>query len=165
MENEIYKSPKAELETNLIENETKLATRSSRFFAATIDTFTIMPVMILITYFTGGFEGIADGHQPPLQYSLILALVYTALFLLVHGKIMLRDGQTWGKKALNIKIVTVDGDHVSLSTLAKRYGFYWGLPLVPVGGQFINLASILFIFSKPRRCFHDYVGGTIVVQA
>ncbi|MFT2089957.1 RDD family protein [Paraglaciecola sp. 2405UD69-4] len=165
MENEIYKSPEAELVPQVDDIDNELASRGARFLASIIDSLTILPISLTIMYLTGGFEGIAEGQQLSILYTLTLALVSTVIFLLIHGKIMLRDGQTWGKKSQSIKIVTVDGEHADLKTLAKRYGFYWVIPQIPLVGQFINLVNVLFIFSKSKRCIHDHVGGTKVIKA
>lgn len=143
----------------------ELATRGSRFSASIIDAITVTPIVWLIMYFTGGYDGFAEGQLPSLLYTLTFGLIGTATFLLIHGKLLLRDGQTWGKRLENIKIVTIEDKHANLSTLSKRYVFYWGLPLIPIVGHFISMINILFIFSKSKRCIHDYIGNTKVVQA
>ncbi len=145
--------------------EINLASRWSRLGAALVDALTIIPITIPLMYFTGGFDRISEGVQPPLSYTLIMAVIGIAIFLIIHGKFLIRDGQTLGKKLLNIKIVTTSGHHASISILAKRYGFYWVIPQVPVAGPFVNLINILFILGKSKRCVHDYVGGTIVITA
>lgn len=165
MEQNIYESPKADLENEINEVNAELATRGSRLVAAIIDTLTILPITMPLMYFTGGFEGISEGLKPSFEYTLTMAVISTALFLGIHGKIILRDGQTWGKRFQKIKIVTINGGHANLKTLAKRYGFYWGIPQLPVVGQFISTINILFIFTKSKRCLHDRIGGTKVVKS
>lgn len=164
MENNIYSTPESDLE---IDNpdDCILASRWSRVWASLIDGLTIIPIIIPLMYFTGGFDGIADGIQSSLSYTLVMALISTVIFVVIHGRGIVRDGQTWGKKSQNIKIVTIEGEHPNIHTLAKRYGFYWLIPNIPVIGQFINMINILFIFSKSKRCLHDHVGGTKVVKA
>lgn len=165
MENEIYKAPEAELETaNFDSDNVELASRGSRLAASIIDSLTVLPISILLMYFTGGFQGISEGQQPGIQYTVILTLVSSAIFLVIHGKIMLRDGQTWGKRLLKIKIVTTDGGHADLKALSKRYGLYWGLSIVPGVGHLLGIINILFVFSKSKKCLHDHVGGTKVIK-
>ena len=163
MEKNIYSSPESDLEIEGAEGS-ELASRWSRAWASLIDALTIIPITIPLMYFSGGFDGILDGVQPALSYTLSIALIGTVIFLVIHGKIMVRDGQTWGKKAQNIKIVTMEGEHASLTVLAKRYGFYWCIPQIPFVGQLINMVNILFIFTKSKRCLHDHVAGTKVVN-
>lgn len=150
---------------NEIFDESSLASRWSRLWASLIDALTIAPITIPLMYFTGGFEGVSKGSQPPLSYALAMAFISTAIFLVIHGKFMVQDGQTLGKKLFNIKIVTISGQHASIPVLAKRYGFYWVIPQIPAIGPLINLVNILFIFGKSKRCLHDYVGGTKVITA
>ncbi len=165
MENNIYSPPESNLETEKdSEHEVSLASRWSRLGASLIDTITIMPILLPLMYFTGGFDGIAEGKQPSMTYSLVFGLVGIVIFMLIHGYFLISNGQTLGKKALNIKIVTIDDQHAGISTLAKRYGFYWFIPQIPVIGQIINMVNVLFIFGKSKRCIHDLVGGTKVVQ-
>lgn len=140
-----------------------LASRWSRLWASLIDALTIIPITVPLVYFTGGFEGVSEGVQPSITYTLTMALINTIIFLFIHGKFMVRDGQTLGKKFLNIKIVTISGQHATIPVLAKRYGFLWVIPQIPMVGPIINMVNILFIFTKSKRCLHDHVAGTKVI--
>lgn len=166
MDNNVYAPPTSELinKTETNPTESVLANRSSRFWAAIIDGLTVIPVTLPLMYFTGGFDEITGGIAPSFVYTLIMALIGTAAFLVIHGKILIRDGQTWGKKALNIKIVTMDDQHPDVITLVKRFGFYWLLPQIPVIGQVVSTVNILFIFTTSRRCLHDRIAATKVVK-
>jgi len=146
-------------------DDSVLASRWSRLWASLIDCLTIAPITILLMYYSAGFDGVLEGIEPSQAYTLTIALISTVIFLIIHGKFIVRDGQTLGKKAQNIKIVTTAGQHADIPVLAKRYGFYWCIPQIPVIGAIINIVNILFIFSKSKRCLHDYVGGTKVVIA
>jgi uncharacterized RDD family membrane protein YckC len=164
MENNIYASPEANLE---IEQtiQSDLASRWNRLWASLIDGLTMIPIMLPIMYFTGGLEGLKNGVQPSLIYTLTMALIGVIIFVIIHGKWLIADGQTLGKRALNIKIVTVENKHASLAVLAKRYGFSMLIPQIPFIGALINFVNLLFIFTKSKRCLHDLVAGTKVVIA
>ena len=166
MENDIYGSPKAELniETDGA-NENPLASRWTRLGASIIDGIIILVFTLPIMYFTGGFEGFPDGEQPSAFYTLGMGAIGLIFFIIIHGRFLIRDGQTIGKRVLGIKIVTLEGKLPDLSHLAKRYGFYLLIGNLPFVGPIINMINILFIFSESRRCLHDHVGGTKVVQA
>lgn len=164
MDNNVYSAPDSNLE-QIRDEEGVPATRGSRLLASIVDGLTILPITMPIVYFTGGFDGLKEGVQPSLAYSLMMLLVGAAIFVVIHGKIMLRDGQTWGKKTQNIKMVTLDDGSVTAAILLKRYGFYWFIPYIPVVGQILSMINILFIFGKSKRCLHDYVAGTKVVKA
>ena len=36
---------------------------------------------------------------------------------------------------------------------------------IPIVGGFVGLIDALFIFGSEKRCLHDYIAGTIVVDA
>ena len=84
-------------------------------------------------YFTGAFQGIMQGKQPTLLYSLGVGFAGIIFFLLINFKFLKDSGQTLGKKALGTKIVNDQGETVTLGAiLLKRYGFYFFIGLVPV---------------------------------
>ncbi len=93
-------------------------------------------------------------------------------FLLVIGFIVIvvyqlsllsREGQTLGKRAMNIRIVMYnDGSN-------PGFGRAVGLRVI-VNGLLANIpfyafVDILFTFGAERRCLHDYIAGTKVVEA
>ncbi|MCY1389879.1 hypothetical protein D9M71_46890 [compost metagenome] len=48
--------------------------------------------------------------------------------------------------------------------LLKRYLVWWLLAYVPVIGVLLVMVDYLFIFRADRRCLHDLMAGTRVVQ-
>ena len=73
-------------------------------------------------------------------------------------------GQTIGKRALKLKIVRVDDEqnggfwrNVALRSAVAR----WLLGMIP----FYLLVDGLFIFRADKRCLHDLMAGTRVVEA
>jgi uncharacterized RDD family membrane protein YckC len=165
MEENIYTPPKSELETHDPSVDGRqLASRWSRLGACLLDALTVLPITLPLMYFTGGFEGAMNGVQPSMLYSLAITLAGVVWFLLIHGYFIVRDGQTLGKKALGIGIVTLDGKLAPISLLAARYGFYWLTPIIPIIGSILSLVNAVFIFSKTKRCLHDRIGGTKVVR-
>lgn len=162
--NDMYTTPSSEL---LKENEVEstMASRWSRLWASLLDTLTILIVTMPAMYFTGGFDGISSGQQPSLLYSLALGVVGLIVFLLINIKLLLKSGQTIGKKLLQIKIVDMDGNlPIGRDHLLKRYAFYFLPGQIPVAGPYIGIVNVLFIFGKNRRCLHDLVAKTQVVK-
>jgi uncharacterized RDD family membrane protein YckC len=54
--------------------------------------------------------------------------------------------------------------------LVFRYFIIWVagqvlLILIPLIAIFIDLVDVLFIFGRERRCLHDYIAGTWVINA
>ncbi|MCH8140804.1 MAG: RDD family protein [Proteobacteria bacterium] len=91
-----------------------------------------------------------------------VAWFYLLAIVIYQAVILSRDGQSIGKKALTISIVKVD--------TGKNGGFVPNVLLrLVVNGllAFIPLyifIDILFIFRSDRRCIHDFIAGTKVVD-
>ena len=97
----------------------------------------------------------------PVFWALYFAIAISLVTL--QSVLLVRDGQTIGKKWLNIRIVKVD--------TAKNGGFVTnvllraivnGLLAYPTLGIYL-LIDILLIFREDKRCIHDLIAGTQVV--
>jgi uncharacterized RDD family membrane protein YckC len=85
-------------------------------------------------------------------------IVWSAITIVL----MMRNGQSIGKKATGIKVVRSDGSPVSLSRLIwLRNVVNWIISIIPLYG----LIDVLFIFGESRQCLHDKIADTIVVKA
>jgi len=146
-------------------DEYNTASRWDRLWASLIDSLIMMMVVIPVMYFTGGFDGISEGVQPSLWHTFFVSVFGIGIFFLINWKLLSASGQTIGKRTMGIKIVTLTGDLPGFKEhLLKRYGVYFLLGQVPVVGQFLSIANGLVIFGKQRRCGHDFVAGTVVVN-
>lgn len=118
------------------------------------------------------FAGVmAKGSQSPNPALLIpgfmvlglcvLALVIIQIYLLVTR------GQTIGKKLLGIKIVTYpDEVNPGFVKVWLLRSFVSGLiGAIPMIGGIYSLVDACFIFRDDRRCIHDLIAGTQVVNA
>lgn len=142
-----------------------LASRWDRLWAALIDGFIMLAVCMPVMYFTGGMDGMAEGVQPSLGYSLLMSLMGIVVFLIFNGKLLATAGQTIGKRVLKIKIVTLSDELPSVKDhLLKRYAVYFLVGQVPFIGQILSLVEVALIFGKDKRCGHDLAGGTKVVK-
>jgi len=163
MEKDIYNPPKADLNNDATLGQ--LASRWARLFGSIIDSLIMGIAMLPLMYFTGYFDGITEGNQPSLIHAFALGLVGCVIFVLINWRFLKASGQTIGKKALSIKIVT-DGDQLpEISTLLKRYGVYFGLSIIPIIGGLLSLLNIVFIFGNEKKCLHDRAAVTKVVKA
>lgn len=159
-----YQAPQAEL-TAQSAAEPLLASRWTRLGAALIDGLVMSVVTVPVAYFSGTFEAAQQGIEPSLAQQLLSLVVGIAVFLLINGQLLKNHGQTLGKRLLKIAIVTLDGQVPELGTLLlKRYLVWWLLAYVPIVGMFVVLVNYLFIFRADRRCLHDLLAGTRVVQ-
>jgi uncharacterized RDD family membrane protein YckC len=84
----------------------------------------------------------------------------------VTAVLVYKNGQTIGKKLLNIKVVRKDGSRATFGRIfGMRYLLNTLITLIPMVGGLYGLVDVLFIFGAEKRCCHDYIADTIVVQA
>jgi len=165
MSENFYKPPEAELIKDTSDNEA-LASRWQRLWASLLDGVTIMVVTLPVMYFTGGFDGVARGVQPSLSYSLLIGALSLSVFFVLNANLLINKGQTIGKKISGIKIVDLNGKIPRVKKhLLKRYAAYFIPAQIPVVGQVLSTINILFIFGPQKRCVHDYIAGTKVVES
>jgi uncharacterized RDD family membrane protein YckC len=101
-----------------------------------------------------------------LSLPLLAVLVPSLVILVVQTWLLTTHGQTLGKRWLRIRIVRTDGlpaDFVQVFLL--RSMVLQAVALIPVVGPLINIADPLLIFRADRRCLHDLIAGTTVVDA
>ena len=130
-----------------------LAGRGSRLGAAIIDGI-IYGVAIILLAALGPV-------LPPIGF-VLGGLVFVAIF--IYQMVLLsKYGQTLGKKAVGIRIVKMDtGQNGGFVPNVLLRLFVNGLVgFIPLYG----LVGILFIFRSDRRCIHDMIAGTQVVEA
>jgi uncharacterized RDD family membrane protein YckC len=140
-----------------------LAGRGSRLLAVIIDgalmagLFWLLSLVTSINVFSG------EASMSTLVVNTALGFV---LFLLVQGVLLVRHGQTVGKRMLGLRIVRRDGSRVGAGRmLGLRYGLGWLINLVPVVGGIYSLVDALLIFRASRLCLHDQIADTQVVIA
>lgn len=79
--------------------------------------------------------------------------------------LVVRDGQSVGKKLVGIRIVKLDGSSVRfVDGVALRTLLPWAVGYIPYVGVWLMAIDILFIFRKNHRCLHDLLAGTRVVK-
>ena len=165
MSDNLYAPPQSEL-VEIIDNKYATASRWKRLWASLIDTLTIMVVTVPVMILTGGFDGVSEGVGPSLSYNLLMGAIGLIIFFAININLLIKSGQTVGKLALGIKIVDLNGEKPTFNQhLVKRYAVFFLPGQIPVVGQLISIANVLFIFGKQKRCVHDYIAGTIVVDS
>ncbi len=124
-----------------------LAPRPRRLLAVTLDSLLILAV----------YAAFRSG-QPPEPCLGILSIV-----LVAQGCLLTVQGQSLGKWACGIRIVRAD---------SGENGGFWanvGLRVIVNGAlcliPFYALADALFIFRADRRCLHDLIAGTVVIES
>jgi uncharacterized RDD family membrane protein YckC len=95
-----------------------------------------------------------------------VAAVVDLVLIAITTALVYKNAQTIGKKLLGIKVARTDGSRATLGRIFwLRYLLNTALTMVPVLGGLYALVDTLMIFGEPRRCCHDYIADTIVIQA
>jgi len=142
-----------------------LASRWARLGAAIIDGLIGLFLIVPVQYAMGVFDNFPDIKEPEISQQLLLLMFGVAVFLLLHGYLMSTRGQTIGKALVNIRMVRTDGSVADLNRLiGLRYAPQWAVAMIPVAGVILPLVDVLFIFRADKRCIHDLIAGTKVVN-
>ena len=143
-----------------------LASRWYRLGAVIVDNLIISLIVFPVMYFTGVFGRLAHQEQMTIKERIFFILLGVILFLVLQGYLLFKKGQTIGKFMFNIKIVDLQGNVPNFGKLLVLRYFIFGLiQQIPFVGGIANLTDIGFIFGSEKRCLHDYLAGTIVVNA
>ncbi len=130
----------------------------ARFMAMVLDIFILAAVDAVVIYFTMQICGITIGEVGILPKGPLLA------FLLVQNGgylvIFTAGGQTLGKMATGIKVVTAGSGSPLAPGRAALRTLIWMLLAVPAG-----VGLLTAVMSHDRRGLHDRFAGTRVVRA
>jgi uncharacterized RDD family membrane protein YckC len=139
-----------------------VAEHGHRFKAYLIDA-------IIISVPTLALHAIVLGHLGAHRVqNLLLSLPAMAYFLFCPLRPGRRRGQTIGKQVMKLRIVSRDGERVSLGELLTREGFklaLWSITFLNQALGLLWLADAMWLLYNPgHRAVHDLVGGTCVVE-
>mgnify|MGYP001164199340 FL=1 len=158
-----------ETHETFVESEpNQLASRGKRLAAAVVDVFIFFPLVLLVAQPLGliNISDPANMQGLNLEQSIKLFIIGQVLFLLVQGYLLHTQGQTIGKKLLKIRIVSLDDKLRGIGQLYfVRYLTFSLIAQIPIIGALIGIVNVLFIFGQDRRCLHDRLAGTKVIEA
>ena len=149
----------------------QLAERGDRLAAVLLDSLLAVVIVAPVMYVGGYFDTVASAASRTGEWGLLgtkalWSLIGFAVFVALQGYPLATQGQTWGKRAMGIKIVDLDGNKPPLWRLiALRYLPVKAVGTLPLIGSLLVLVDTLMIFRNDRRCLHDLVAGTCVVSA
>lgn len=147
--------------------ESRKASRGRRLGAALLDgvinVVWAVPIILGVMMAGGVRAGIKSAG--PMLALMVLGLILLLAMIVINCVLVHRDGQTIGKRMLNIAMVRSSGERMGL----VRYIFLRLLPIsllgaIPWVGQFAGLVDVLLIFGTQRRCLHDLIADTIVID-
>lgn len=141
-----------------------LASRGRRLGATLLDGFFFL---LIVGCLGVGAEMNSSARRGDLSsVVLIIGLLALGGLVLTNAVLLAIRGQTLGKRALKIQVVRPDGSHVAA---LRILGLRWFVPsligAIPLVGPVFQLADALVIFRDSRRCLHDEIADTIVIDA
>ena len=160
-----------DLRSGLEPGSLDLGSIGRRFAAILVDNFLttmasyalLIPLMIIIAGAAGAAaaaESAADSGEDPFVGILGLLVYPIALGipLVYEGWMLTLRGQTLGKMALGVKVVTPDGGPIST-------GQAWGRTAVKIVlASCMGITYIPALMTRERTCLHDMIAGTRVVK-
>jgi uncharacterized RDD family membrane protein YckC len=147
------------LNDNTVIENTKYAGLSIRFRALFIDSFIVSCVVMGIAFAINAVNNWALGlsreeiRRTTLYPYLLSFVIYSTL--LTYTK-----GATLGKRALKIRVVSADGQKLSLKQVILRETLGKFL-----SGIFLNIGFIVAGFTERKQALHDKVAKTYVVYS
>lgn len=149
------------------------ASVGSRFLAIFIDMMVqacaswilLLPLIFLFGGLVAVFE---PKSQPDPSAGMLVGIIalYALMFLVglgipvaYEGLMLSRGGQTLGKKALGLKVVTPDGNDISRGQAWGRAGMR-----LAVGFACALIDYIPAFFNDDKQCLHDMVASTRVIR-
>ena len=150
------------------------ASRSSRLGASIIDGL-IFSLPLTPAYISAASIAARSGHITVLGFwtavlgtgMLFYAGIMIDLLLWVVVAVMVhRNAQSIGKRLCGIKVARTDGSRATLGRIFwLRNVVNYAIRFIPLVGPLYGLVDVLMIFGEQRRCCHDYIADTIVIQA
>jgi uncharacterized RDD family membrane protein YckC len=135
----------------------RLAGRLARLAAVIIDSLLFLPAGIVV--------GIMDSSGGSTIAVLFAVLWFVAIAALQIYMLVTRS-QTVGKRAMKVRIVRADGSRITFGRIfGQRYLVPALISAIPIVGSIFGLVDSLFIFRQDRRCIHDLIADSIVVEA
>jgi len=155
----------------VVGNVAPLAPLWKRFVASTVDGLLMGMALIAGVVVVAALisQGLFDRHTLQaktfnLDQLNAQAVLYfpLAMLLLIQWNLIGSRGQSIGKFLLGTKIINPHGGNPGfIAGVILRNWVRAALSFIP----FFSLIDILFIFGDSRRCLHDYLAGTTVVEA
>ena len=153
-------------------NAISLAPRWKRLLATLIDAIAVPALALILVMLTNVAEDAEDYVDNTWMLHVLLLAICS--YLLLNGYTLWRRGQTLGKCLLGIMIAPAAAmkqadaptHPAPLWVLVVVRAWFFALLFVGIIPFFIwiPLLDHLFILRKDRRCLHDLISGTVVIQ-
>ena len=137
-----------------------------RRVVATLVDFVLVPVIAMIVMLVSGVIENAEAWASGFPWLRVFCLGVVG-YLLANGLLLWRHGQTLGKRLAKIKIVDHESGQVPAfwKLIVLRAPFFPLLHATFIGYGYLLFIDLLVGLRRDRRCVHDWVSGTRVVDA
>lgn len=171
-----YAPPKAEVADHRGgDGQVQLASRGARLGAFALDTLgymlTFTPLLAAISFEALGRAATANDAAGMLNAISMTGVTGFGITLLIWAALNIylvaTNAQTVGKRLIGIKVARTDGSRAGFARIFwLRYVVNLLPSMIPFVGFFYSwLIDPLFVFGESRRCIHDRIADTIVVDA
>ena len=184
-----YQVPSSDfLETESDAEDYELATIVERVLARVVDALILGFTSTVFLFILGLgvlFRAFLRGEEPPdlswlpdtsnvFSLNLFDPIIWISictthvLFLVLHGVLLHRYGQTIGKRLLRIAIVDADTyEKVPLPRLFLLRYLIWDVPALffTLVNWIVRIVDLAFGLNQDRRTLHDKLANTIVIKA
>lgn len=147
-----------------------LASRGRRFVARLVDLLVVGGPLVFLWFVAAGLLYDEYGYMRISSSDVLFAIatialiaVYVLYMTLMPARKGIRNGQTWGKQLLDVRVIRVTGAPLSPghAFLRELLGVQI-LAIVP----FYAIADAITAFANPRRqSLHDMIASTVVIAA
>lgn len=156
-----------------------LARRFTRLASAILDNvigiaFILPGIVLMAPGFVALAESGKDGGQPDFSIlaggafaiGALVAMMGLLALIIIQIWMLVTRGQTMGKRLLGIRIVRYkDNAKPDFVHSVLLRGIVPGvLGAIPYIGSLFSIVNVCFIFGEERRCLHDLIAGTKVVE-
>ena len=136
--------------------EYELASLRERFFAIFIDSLIVGSFYFVMLMILSNLIG-----EALFNYSAFISLLLIGMFVLYQlFSEILADGQSWGKKAMGIKVVRLDGKEPGLGDYLLRAVFHIVDTVVSLG----IMAALMISSSNKNQRLGDMTASTTVIR-
>ncbi len=137
----------------------ELASIGRRFGALWVDSIVLIVLIIPLSIALGMASAAAGRAEPGRGFNFLVMVVVGAIWFAYEGLMLSSRGQTLGKMAVGIKIVTAEGRDIS-------GGQAWGRALIrQLFLEYLALLNYLpALFTKQKTAIHDLIVQTRVVR-
>ncbi|MEY2930250.1 MAG: hypothetical protein RL033_999 [Pseudomonadota bacterium] len=142
-----------------------LATTNSRLGARMIDQALLLAALVPAGIAGAMLAETAETGSVPALLAFALGGLAALAFYGYQCHLVASTGQSLGKRWCHVRIVLANGEPPGfLRGVVLRSWVLTVLSLIPGVGSVIGLTDTLMIFGQQRRCLHDRLAGTRVLN-